>query len=223
MVLVFLIPLLVIVGYCSYWVATHGRKMTLPEEVTKGIKSDTPFPSPRSSNNNSKADTYNNQISNPNSSIININETQYIPSDFVPNESTYVVRREFVPKSVDELPIKRKQILTVKEIYEDGWCMAISISTGEMGVVPYQCLIKYNDLLKLKRKLKKKQKQQRSRGLSNSNSSRDNQYFQPCTTPQLIFNDNTDNNTNDNNNDNNKNNNDKNTDKDNSSNNNDLN
>jgi len=56
--------------------------MTLPEEVTKGIKSDTPFPSPRSSNNNSKADTYNNQISNPNSSIININETQYIPSDF---------------------------------------------------------------------------------------------------------------------------------------------
>lgn len=30
------------------------------------------------------------------------------------NDSTFIVRKEFVPQSVDELPIKKNQILSVK-------------------------------------------------------------------------------------------------------------
>jgi len=55
--------------------------MTLPEEVTKGIKSDTPFPSPKSSHN-SKFENYPQKVSNTNSSVININDTSYVPPNF---------------------------------------------------------------------------------------------------------------------------------------------
>ncbi|KAL6608692.1 hypothetical protein U3516DRAFT_829010 [Neocallimastix sp. 'constans'] len=185
LVLFFLIPLLIVVAYCSYWVATHGRKMTLPEEVTKGIKSDTPFPSPKSSHN-SKFENYPQKVSNTNSSVININDTSYVPPNFSVDESTYVVKREFVPKSVDELPIKRNQIVTVKEIYEDGWCMAISITNGEMGVIPYQCLIKYNDLVKNQKQF---QQQQLEKHLSKSSTTEDKKYFQPYVSPPILFND----------------------------------
>ncbi|OUM63825.1 hypothetical protein PIROE2DRAFT_9560, partial [Piromyces sp. E2] len=160
LVLVIILALIVFV-ILSIFVAHYGRRYSLPEEVTKGIKSDTPFPS--ISSNNSKHHhhhrSHSRQNISKNSSTFDLmNNEPYFPSDFVIDDSTFIVKKEFIPKSVDELPVKKNQILSVKEIYEDGWCMAISVSSGEMGVVPFQCLYKYTDLLK-KKKSYQKQKQ----------------------------------------------------------------
>jgi len=153
--IVLIFVLLIIIGIVTYCAAVKGRIKSMPEEVTKGIKSETPFPSISSKNssvypNNSGGGSRISRTSRGSSSNDIINEP-ILPSDFVINESTYIVKKEFIPKKVDELPVKRNQVLSVKEIYEDGWCMAISVTTGEMGVVPFECLEKYTDILKNRR------------------------------------------------------------------------
>ncbi|ORX53891.1 hypothetical protein BCR36DRAFT_411036 [Piromyces finnis] len=192
--LIFILVTLIIFVIISYVIASYGRKYSLPEEVTKGIKSDTPFPSPISSNHNKHHHhhhSHNNSrqnISKNSSTLDLINNEPYLHPDFEINDSTFIVRKEFVPKSVDELPIKKNQILSIKEIYEDGWCMAISMETGEMGVVPFQCLYKYSDFLKKKSFYQKQMQMQQLHQSKISTSSQSSQYCQPYTTPPLIFN-----------------------------------
>ncbi|ORX80579.1 hypothetical protein BCR32DRAFT_293763 [Anaeromyces robustus] len=157
MMVLTIVSILILLSIFLCLITKYGRNLVYTEEVTKGIKSDTPFPSPINSSNNSKHSNYRymntskSMNSKSNSTFDSPNEPLYIPNDL---ENAYIVRKEYVPKSVDELPIKKYQILSVKEIYEDGWCMASSINSGEMGVVPLQCLYKYSDYLKKKQKQK---------------------------------------------------------------------
>lgn len=161
LLIIVIIILLVVLGFVTYYAAVKGRIKSMPEEVTKGIKAETPFPSHLSSNrSNSSVYPQLTTHSRGSSSVDVLNLNDFMPPDFVIDESTYIVRREFIPKKRDELPIKKNQILSVKEIYEDGWCTAISAITGEMGVVPIQCLEKYSDLIRRKREYQQLKQQQ---------------------------------------------------------------
>lgn len=66
----------------SLVIARYGRKYHLPEEVTKGIKSDTPFPSITSSHNSRHHHHSRQNISKNSSTFDLLNNEPYIPTDF---------------------------------------------------------------------------------------------------------------------------------------------
>lgn len=53
----------------------------------------------------------------------------------------YVIQRSYLAQETDEISINPGNTIQVLKVYDDGWCLVVSLETNVKGVIPADCLL----------------------------------------------------------------------------------
>jgi hypothetical protein len=55
--------------------------------------------------------------------------------------SPYVVQKSYLAQEFDEITVNPGNTIQVLKVYDDGWCLCVSLETNVKGVIPTDCLL----------------------------------------------------------------------------------